>query len=145
MHALSYCDGMMTRKFFKGLAWAVLVALVFVTVSPIGLRPHTIMSVGLDRAVAFFLAGAVFAVAYPGRWMSLALFLVASSFAIEMLQELSPTRHARFDDALVKAAGAVVGIIAGKIALTVRRGILARRSVYPIVPSTEVAASTPSK
>ncbi|WP_436084783.1 VanZ family protein [Pararhizobium sp. LjRoot255] len=122
----------------------MLAALVFVTVSPIGLRPHTIVSVGLDRSVAFFLAGAVFAIAYPKRWMSLALFLVASSFAIEILQELSPTRHARLDDALVKAVGAVAGIIAGKIALTVRRGILSRRPAGQILPPVEMA-STPSK
>ena len=127
INGVRYCDGMMTKKFFKWLAWIVLAALVFVTVSPIGLRPHTLTSVGLDRAAAFFLAGAVFAVAYPRRWMSLALFLVFSSFAIEMLQELSPTRHARLDDALVKAVGAVAGIIAGKLALAIRRGILARR------------------
>jgi len=144
MHAPRYCDRMMTRKFFKWLAWAVLAALVFVTVSPIGLRPHTVMSVGLDRAVAFFLAGAVFAIAYPKRWMSLAPFLVALSFAIEILQELSPTRHARLDDALVKAVGAVAGIIAGKIALTVRRGILSRRPAGQILPPVEMA-STPSK
>ncbi|CAN7488318.1 VanZ family protein [Pararhizobium sp. LjRoot235] len=136
---------MMTGKFFKWLAWAVLAALVFVTVSPIGLRPQTIMTVGLDRGFAFFLAGAVFAVAYPKRWMSLALFLVASSFAIEILQELSPTRHARFDDALVKAVGAVTGILAGKIALTVRRGILSRRPFGQVLPPAEMAASTPSK
>lgn len=145
MHALRYCDRMMTGKFFKWLAWAVLAALVFVTVSPIGLRPHTIMSVGLDRAVAFFLAGAVFAIGYPKRWMSLALFLVAASFAIEILQELSPTRHARFDDAMVKAVGAVAGIIAGKIALTIRRGIRARRLAGRILTPGDVAASAPSE
>ncbi|WYB11290.1 VanZ family protein [Pararhizobium sp. A13] len=136
---------MMTKTFFRLIAWGVLSALVFVTLSPIGFRPHTITTVGLDRAAAFFLAGAVFAVAYPGRWMSLALFLVAAAFAIEMLQELSPTRHAKFDDALIKAVGAVAGIIAGKVALTIRRGILGRRLAGQILTPSEVGASAPSQ
>jgi VanZ family protein len=126
MNARRYCDGMMIKTFFRLIAWGVLSALVFVTLSPIGFRPHTITTVGLDRAAAFFLAGVVFAVAYPGRWMSLALFLVAASFGIEILQELSPTRHARFDDATVKAVGALAGIVAGKVALNLGRGIGAR-------------------
>lgn len=121
-------DRLMTiRSLFRAAAWAALFVLVIVTISPIDWRPHTVTVVGLDRAAAFALAGAIFAVAYPRRWISLALFLIAAAFFIEMLQWISPTRHARFSDAVVKSLGSVVGLVIGKLALVVRRRWTASR------------------
>lgn len=111
----------MTRQFFKILSWLLVAAIVFVTISPIGLRPHTMTTVSLDRAAAFALVGFAFALAYPRRWFTLGLFLLAAAFGIELLQYVSPTRHPQFSDALVKAAGAMVGLAAGKIALALYR------------------------
>lgn len=116
-----YYDGTMTRQFFKILSWLLVAAIVFVTISPIGLRPHTMTTVSLDRAAAFALVGFAFALAYPRRWFTLGLFLIAAAFGIELLQYVSPTRHPQFSDALVKAAGAIVGLAAGKIALALYR------------------------
>ncbi|KQS67995.1 antibiotic resistance protein VanZ [Rhizobium sp. Leaf371] len=112
---------MTLRSLFRAAAWAALLVLVFVTVSPIGWRPHTVTEVGIDRAAAFALAGAIFAIAYPRRWLSLAVFLIAAAFFIEMLQWISPTRHAEVSDAVVKSIGSVVGLALGKLALVARR------------------------
>lgn len=109
------------RSLLRAAAWAALLVLVFVTVSPIGWRPHTVTDVSLDRAGAFALAGAIFAIAYPRRWISLALFLVAAAMFIEMMQWLSPTRHAEISDAVVKSIGSLVGLSLGKLALVARR------------------------
>ena len=95
------------------LAWLALAAIVFVTVSPIALRPHDLLPVEVDRALAFCLLSTLFVVAYPRYWIVVALATVLGAGAIEMLQAFSPSRHPRLDDALVKAAGACIGVLAG--------------------------------
>jgi hypothetical protein len=105
---------MMTPKLMKPLAWLLLAGIIFVTVSPIGLRPHTILSVNLDRALAYALAGLVFVLSYPKQWKLVALLLIFGAIAIEYLQYLSPTRHPRLHDAGIKAAGATLGALGGR-------------------------------
>jgi hypothetical protein len=103
----------MTSKITKPLAWLLLAFIVFVTVSPIELRPHTIETPDIDRASAYLAAGLAFALAYPKQWKMVAVLLILGAFAIEYLQYLSPTRHARLHDAGVKAAGSAIGLVAG--------------------------------
>jgi hypothetical protein len=114
---------MTLHHLFRAAAWSALVVLVLVTVSPIGWRPHTIATVGFDRAGAFAVAGVIFALAYPRRFLSLALLLVVAAFFIEMLQWISPTRHARLADAMVKASGGVLGVALGHVLLYVRHRV----------------------
>ncbi|MBB3543550.1 MULTISPECIES: VanZ family protein [unclassified Rhizobium] len=104
---------MISSKFARPIAWLLLVAIIFVTLSPIALRPHTVTSVNLDRALAYSLVGFMFAIAYPRQWIAVAFLLVAGALAIEYLQYLSPTRHARLHDAAVKILGASVGVSIG--------------------------------
>lgn len=111
----------MTQRILRLAAWLALAAILFVTVLPIGLRPHDVMPVDLDRALAFGVMTALFALAYPGRWLAVGLTIIVGAFAIEFLQELSPTRHARLDDAIVKAGGALVGLCLARLVLTVHQ------------------------
>lgn len=92
-------------------AWAAFAAIVFVTVSPIEMRPGDIFSVDLDRALAFGLLSSMFMIAYPRHALLVGSFVVLSAGAIELLQALSPTRHARLDDATIKGAGALGGML----------------------------------
>lgn len=103
----------MNVKIVKPIAWLLLAAIIFVTVSPIGLRPHTIVTVDLDRALAYTAAGFLFALAYPQRLKTVVVLLVLGALGIECLQYLSPSRHARLHDADVKALGAFVGVLSG--------------------------------
>jgi len=107
---------MLTPRLLKSAAWLSLFAIAFVTVCPIDLRPETMTEVGIDRAGAFAVMALLFTSAYPRRWKTIAVLLIAAAFGLELLQELSPTRHARFDDALVKAAGALFGAVAAHAA-----------------------------
>ncbi len=100
---------MMTNRFPKYVAWSLLLLIVIVTVSPIGLRPHTLTTVGIDRAGAFALCSAAFVLAYPRYWLAIIVAGIIAAFGIEALQFLSPTRHPRMMDAAVKAAGAIAG------------------------------------
>ncbi|MGR6466006.1 VanZ family protein [Rhizobium sp. PAMB 3182] len=99
----------MDRVFFRVAAWALLAAIVLVTVSPIGLRPHTITTVNLDRAAAYAVMTFVFTFAYPRQWKWVLLFCAAAALGLELAQELSPTRHARLHDAVIKVAGTLCG------------------------------------
>ncbi|MDQ0321975.1 VanZ family protein [Pararhizobium capsulatum DSM 1112] len=116
----------MTKSFFKIFSWLLIAAVVFVTISPIGLRPHTLITVSFDRALAFALIGCAFALGYPNRWLSLCVFLIVAAFGIEVMQYWAPTRHPHFADASVKAAGAIFGMVIGKAALIIRRQKLTR-------------------
>lgn len=111
---------MTADKLSKPIAWLLLAAIIFVTVSPIGLRPHTITSVNIDRALAYLVVGLAFALAYPRHWIMVAVLLIAGALFIEYLQYLSPTRHARLQDAGVKAVGGTIGVLAGSIFNRVR-------------------------
>lgn len=110
-----YYERMMTRTFWKIAAWLLLCAIVFVTVSPIGLRPHTITTVNLDRAMAFAVMAFAFLMAYPRYWRVVTVLIVAGAIGIETLQYLSPTRHPEVADAIFKAAGAMFGALAARV------------------------------
>ena len=106
---------MMTSISLRAAAWAVLAVIVFVTVSPINLRPHTLITVNIDRAAAYAVVGLLFALAYPKNWKTTAILLVIGAAGFEFLQIFSTTRHARVEDALVKAVGALVGVAIGHL------------------------------
>jgi hypothetical protein len=112
MRPALYCDAMMTNRLPKYIAWSVLLLIVIVTVCPIGFRPHTLTTVGIDRAAAFAFCSAAFVLAYPRYWLAIIVAGVVAAFGIEALQFLSPTRHPHMTDAVVKAAGAIAGGLA---------------------------------
>lgn len=94
------------------LGWLLLATLVFVTLSPIDLRPESGAPVSLERLSAFALLGFLFAMGYPRyRWQVL-LLTVAAAGALEALQFVQPTRHGRVADFGVKAVGCGLGWLA---------------------------------
>jgi VanZ family protein len=118
----------MTRTLFKVLAWAALIAITAATLSPIGLRPRLPVPVDLERSAAFLSLGLLFALAYPRRiWLALAIVLIGA-FGLEWLQELRPDRHGRFDDALIKSLGAMIGLGAGWITVKLAEATFGRNS-----------------
>ena len=134
--------GRMHRFLLKAAAWLLFAAIIAVTVSPVGLRPELGLGPEFDRSVGYFVLGAAFALAYPGRRAALLFLLVCGAFAIEALQFLEPDRDPRIMDAMVKAASGVAGIGFLRLLLFVRS---ARRGPAASVPRrtspTTVAAS----
>lgn len=113
---------MIIRRFALLAAWAGLILIVFVTVSPISVRPSTVTSTDLDRAFAFCVMSVLFVVAYPKRLLALSVALLVGAFLIELTQFASMTRHPQMHDAMVKALGVLVGVIGGVIVnLALRR------------------------
>lgn len=95
-------------------AWLVLAIILIVTISPIQFRPITGEPADVERFVAFFLVGFLFALAYPRHWIAVLLLTVGCAGMFELLQRLAPGRHGEFADFLFKAVGAVSGVCIGR-------------------------------
>ena len=94
--------------------WLALALIALVTLSPIGVRP-SIGSSHLEHFIAFALIGLAFALAYPNRILLVVVIVVGAALGLEVLQLLTPDRHARAADALVKSLGGISGICAGQL------------------------------
>lgn len=100
----------MLKNAIRILAWAILLVIFVVTVSPIGDRPHLASGPSLERMAAFALLGLLFCLGYRRTWpLALGVVLMAS-VGFEAAQLLTPDRHARMADALVKAVSGVGGV-----------------------------------
>ncbi|GGF14565.1 hypothetical protein GCM10011321_03050 [Youhaiella tibetensis] len=106
----------MIRALARPLAWLLLLALLYVTVSPIEWRPMTGEPANIERFAAFALVGFVFVLGYPRHWWLVLAIMVGSAFLFELAQLIAPGRHAHLKDALIKAGGGSVGIAAGVVA-----------------------------
>jgi VanZ family protein len=111
---------MTIRTWLRILAWLLLAGLVFVTLSPINLRPISPLPTQFERALALAIVGFVFAVAYPRRLVLVAVLILGSTILLELLQLASPSRHGRLVDVLVKLAGGSLGLITGWIAASLK-------------------------
>jgi VanZ family protein len=94
-------------------AAAVLLAgIIFVTLSPLNLRPRTGF-VGAERAVAYLLLAMATVVAFPDQFWFAALAVLIVALGLEIAQQLTPDRHGELIDAMQKVAGALVGCAIG--------------------------------
>ncbi|MGB3539571.1 MAG: VanZ family protein [Mesorhizobium sp.] len=105
----------MIRRFARVLAWLLLAAILFVTISPIRMRPETGEPADVERLIAFAVVGFAFILGYPRHWILVTCLVAGSAFAFEAAQLLSPSRHAHLHDAAIKAIGGVGGILAGAV------------------------------
>jgi VanZ family protein len=110
--------------------WLALAFIAYATLSPIDDRP-VLAGPQLEHFAAFALVGLAFAVAYPNRVVFVVIIVVGAALGLEALQLLTPDRHGRVIDALVKALGGVFGISAGQLALFLLR-LKSARSNGPI-------------
>src|ERR1700674_4367692 len=102
----------MTQRVSSIAGWLALAFIVYATLSPIDGRP-VLAGPQLEHFAAFALVGLAFAVAYPGRAVLVVIIVVGAAVGLEMLEVLTPERHGRVIDALVKALGGFFGISVG--------------------------------
>ena len=95
--------------------WLALGFVVFATLSPLGARP-SLATPHLEHFAAFALIGVAFAMAYPNRVLLVFVIVVGAALGLEALQLVTPDRHGRAADALVKALGGISGICVGQMA-----------------------------
>ncbi len=95
--------------------WLALAFVVFATLSPVEERP-VVAGLQLEHFAAFALLGFAFAFGYRRRTLLIVALIIGSAFGLEALQLLTPDRHGRVLDAVVKAFGGFCGIGAGRVA-----------------------------
>ncbi|MDA9405948.1 VanZ family protein [Bradyrhizobium sp. CCBAU 45384] len=100
---------MSMAKLYLVAGWLALALVAFVTLAPIYDRP-TIAPAHIEHFAAFFVLGLMFMLAYPNRIILVFLVVVGSAVTLEAAQLLTPDRHGRPLDALVKIIGAICGI-----------------------------------
>jgi hypothetical protein len=98
--------------------WVALAFIAFATLSPLKDRP-VIAGLQLEHFAAFALLGLAFALGYPRRTVLIIGIVIGSAFTLEALQLLTPDRHGRLLDALVKAAGGLAGIGVTRLGLPI--------------------------
>ncbi|RRH94840.1 hypothetical protein EH240_26530 [Mesorhizobium tamadayense] len=96
----------------------LLAAITLATLSPIQMRPH-LGDANVERALAYALFGLALAIGFRARLVQAMLFVCAVAGGLELLQAFDPGRHARLQDALVKAAAGLLGIALGRIVFAV--------------------------
>jgi VanZ family protein len=92
------------------IAWLLTAAVVFATLGPAWLRPHSDLGQDGEHALAFVLVGLAFGLAYPRRLLT-AIIAVILIGVLELLQLWMPGRHARLEDFVVDALAACAGIV----------------------------------
>ncbi|MBN9315482.1 MAG: VanZ family protein [Devosia sp.] len=105
----------MLRRLLPILAWLLLAAIAFVTLSPIGFRPESGLSPNYERFAAFAAVGLMFALAYPRHIWLVLLLVLGAAIAFEALQLVTAGRHGRLWDLVVKLLGGGIGIAAGAV------------------------------
>jgi VanZ family protein len=99
----------MFQKLVALAAWGTLAFIAFAALSPIGLRPH-LANVGYEHVAAFAVAGLLFGQAYPRHIILVVVLVLGSALLLELLQLITPDRHARLLDLGQKLLGGSVGI-----------------------------------
>ena len=107
----------MSQKLLKFAAWAALCVIAYSTLSPLADRPILLTSSKLEHLAAFAILGMLFCLAYPRRTVAVLLIVLGSAALLELLQFITPDRHARTLDALQKMAGGAAGVFAGRAVL----------------------------
>ncbi|MDE5447243.1 VanZ family protein [Bradyrhizobium sp. CSA207] len=86
-----------------------LALIAFAALAPIYDRP-SIGAPHLEHFAAFLLLRVGFMLTYPNRPGLVILIVIGSALILEALQHLTPVRHGRLIDALIKVAGAICGM-----------------------------------
>ena len=104
-------------------AWTLAAVVVVMTLGPVDLRPQ-FGHPSLERFGAYLALGGAFSLAYPRQRAWVALALVCAALGLEVGQLLVPGRDGRVPDAVVKALGAVCGVLCVTGAQAGRRATL---------------------
>jgi glycopeptide antibiotics resistance protein len=107
----------MIHKLIAVAAWTLLAFIAYATISPIQARPTLFASPDIERLAAFVVVGALFCLAYPRHFVLVCLVVLGSAVLLEIAQQLTPDRHGRIHDAIIKTTGGALGVVVGRAML----------------------------
>lgn len=114
----------MIKRILSVSPWVSLVLVAVATLSPLTLRPH-VSAAHVEHLAAYVFIGFLFGLIYPRQMFFNCVVVLGTATLLETLQLLTPDRHGRIEDLAFKLAGAIAGIVVGKIAA--RQIVLWRR------------------
>ena len=98
------------RRVARLSGWALVLVIVYVTLSTIEQRPSVAwLTPDLERVLAFLATAAAFAIGYPHRRFLIFAIGLGAVFLLEFAQNWSLTRHGTIHDAWIKAVGLGLG------------------------------------
>jgi VanZ family protein len=124
---------MTIRLLSRWLAWLLVLVIAVITLAPIELRPVTAAPANWERFGTFMAIGALFCLGYPHHRWRIAGLVIGLAGLFEMLQYVSPSRHGRLPDGLVKVAGALLGMVACVVA-----ECISKRQTFRLGPSHKI-------
>jgi VanZ like family len=148
----------MFRTVTATAAWTTLAFIAYATLCPLNERPE--LDFGLFSHPDHHLlavAGSLFGLAYPRQMFFVCIVVLGSAVLLELLQLLTPDRHARVMDAVRKIIGGAIGIAIARLAISLYGWDIIRAvkifkvdlkgiaSEHFIAPSGPGAARTSSK
>ncbi len=107
----------MFHKLITVAAWVFLAFIAYATISPIQDRPSLPMPSSFEHLAAFAVLGALFCLVYPRHIALVCLIVFGSAVVLEIMQQLTPDRHGRIHDAIIKMTGGALGVVAGRAIL----------------------------
>jgi VanZ family protein len=107
----------MVHRLVTIAAWSLLGFIAYATISPIQARPTLFNSPNFERAAAFTVLGVLFCLAYPRHILFACLIVIGGAILLELAQLLTPDRHGRIEDVIIKSMGGVMGIVAARAML----------------------------
>ena len=110
----------MIQRLSSIVGWLALAFIGYATLSPIDDRP-VLATPHFEHFAAFAFVGLAFGLAYPRRLVLIAALVLISAFGLEAMQLLTPDRHGRLIDAVIKAVGGICGIGISQLGLLVLR------------------------
>lgn len=72
-------------------------------------------STSIEHIAAFAILGSLFCLAYPRQTILVCLIVLGGAITLEILQLVTPDRHARFQDAMQKVAGGSISIMVTRV------------------------------
>ena len=107
----------MIHKLIAVTAWTLLAFIAYATISPIQARPTLFASPSFERLAAFTVLGALFCLVYPRHIVLVCLIVLDGAVLLEIMQLLTPDRHGRIHDAIIKTTGGALGVVVGRAML----------------------------
>ena len=117
------------KRPFVIAAWIAIAAVAYATVSSVGAayaiyfklapwlgHPSMHKFAAVEHLIVFALLGALIALAYPNRIITICCIIVFSAALLECLQTLTPDRHGTVLDACEKIVGGLLGVFAAHVA-----------------------------
>jgi len=115
-------------------AWALVAAIVVLSIVPASVRPGTVLPHILEHFAIYYVTGLAFGLGYRRRRDLLAVLLVTFSIAVEIAQLFVPGRHARISDLIVDAVAACLGLLTAVPVLRLYILWRARRTASTMAP-----------